>query len=505
MRYVDIKQKLWTFYRTNVEFTTSKAFMPIHISNKVDKFIIEDLPRKLSDLDPRFQCDIVKAGSTSEGVSLFRAYSQDEVIEHEFDILFVVKSLEIDRKDVVCFESSEKAIETFPRVDPCHALICLYNDKMVTWNDCLYQKPNNTSILYSRNGEHEKTQGGILSPKSMVKVFRNSLIRAFEDTDIWRENVCRVEVNGPAITLVMDFKLFGEESTYSFDFVLAVKGKYWSLDAKDWPKRNRQLPNTEIIQDIVDNGVYLVPKSSTAEKEDFEWRVSFSYGERKLMSMLYKQNPGIPQQRHTSFDKIPIDTIAPLIDDKCIVECYRILKYLIKKHISSPKLLTSYHLKTVLLWNWERLPEDFWSRKRLAYCFIGLLDDLIFRFSEGNIPQFFVPSSNLLLKFHKDFSEIVLKKLIYIRRHIDEYLPGPRDFHGFPVNVSYSDTFVEDSERYQLQAMQQWISGDCQENTKPKEPDKKPSFSYSFSFKQKTLDPTRKDNTFMRKGSKNDV
>jgi hypothetical protein len=49
------------------------------------------------------------------------------------------------------------------------------------------------------------------------------------------------------------------------------------------------LPNTEIIQDIVDNGVYLVPKSSTAEKEDFEWRVSFSYGERKLMSMLYKQ------------------------------------------------------------------------------------------------------------------------------------------------------------------------------------------------------------------------
>jgi hypothetical protein len=180
---------------------------------------------------------------------------------------------------------------------------------MVTWNDCLYQKPDNTSILYSRNGEHEKTQGGILSPKSMVKVFRNSLIRAFEDTDIWRENVCRVEVNGPAITLVMDFKLFGVESTYSFDFVLAVKGKYWSLDAKDWP-------NTEIIQDIVDNGVYLVPKSSTAEKEDFEWRVSFSYGERKLMSMLYKQNPGIPQQRHTSFDKIPIDTIAPLIDDK---------------------------------------------------------------------------------------------------------------------------------------------------------------------------------------------
>lgn len=101
--------------------------MQIHISNKVDKFIIEDLPRKLSDLDPRFQCDIVKAGSTSERVPTFllRAYSQDEVIEHEFDILFVVKSLEIDTNDVVCFESSEKAIETFPRVDPCHGLIGL--------------------------------------------------------------------------------------------------------------------------------------------------------------------------------------------------------------------------------------------------------------------------------------------------------------------------------------------------------------------------------------------
>jgi len=222
------------------------------------------------------------------------------------------------------------------------------------------------------------------------------------------------------------------------------------------------------------------------------------------MSVLYKQNPGIPQQRHTSSDKIPVDTIAPLIDEKCIIECYRILKYLIKKHISNPKLLTSYHLKTVLLWNLGRLPEDFWSRKRMAYCFLGLLDDLIFRFSEGNIPQFCVPSSNLLLKFHKDFSEIVVKKLIYIRRHIDEYLPGPIDFHGLPIKVSYSDTFVEDSERYQLQAIQQWTSGDRQ-NTKPKEPDQKPLFSYSFSFKQKTWDPTRKDNTFMRKGSKNDV
>jgi hypothetical protein len=106
--------------------------MPIHISNKVDKFIIEDLPRKLSDLDPRFQCDIVKAGSTSEGVSLFRAYSQDEVIEHEFDILFVVKSLEIDRKDVVCFESSEKAIETFPRVYPCQTTKRMSNSCSMT-------------------------------------------------------------------------------------------------------------------------------------------------------------------------------------------------------------------------------------------------------------------------------------------------------------------------------------------------------------------------------------
>lgn len=116
----------------------------------------------------------------------------------------------------------------------------------------------------------------------MVKVFKNLLLKAFEDTDIWRENVCRVDVNGPAITLVMDFKLFGVESTYSFDFVLAMKGEHWSLDDNDWPKRNRQWSNTEIIQEIVDNGVYLVPKSSTAENEDFEWRVSFSYGEREV-------------------------------------------------------------------------------------------------------------------------------------------------------------------------------------------------------------------------------
>lgn len=186
-----------------------------------------------------------------------------------------------------------------------------------------------------------------------------------------------------------------------------------------------------------------------------------------------------------------------LSDSKCRKSCYRLMKYLLKKHLShSTKAITSYHLKTLFFWSLERLPEKCWDQSELAHCFVGLLDDLISHICKHNIPHYFVPNLNLLGKIDPSDLEVFRKSLVKVRQNLLDYFPEVElpTIRGLEhVKLTYSDKFAEDSRKAQLEACANWFTSKSL-NSSSKEEKK---YSY-FVTGADCFDPNRKPNTYLR-------
>jgi hypothetical protein len=145
-------------------------------------------------------------------------------------------------------------------------------------------------------------------------------------------------------------------------------------------------------------------------------------------------------------------------DESCKVECYRIVKALMKKHWSSPKMFSSYLLKTLMLWASERNGEKHWKRENITECFLGLIDDILHSLVNGSLPQYFVPSHNMLEDTHVDFLYILARKVSHMRKHLNLYietcLPKTGPSYCPKVKITYSKAFVEDSEATQMKMLQ---------------------------------------------------
>ena len=144
-----------------------------------------------------------------------------------------------------------------------------------------------------------------------------------------------------------------------------------------------------------------------------------------------------------------------------------------------------------MLWACEKHPEDFWESSNSAICFLGLLDDLLHGLATQQLEQFFVPSINLLSHHDNAFLLTLTRKASLIRTKPLQYLKTPEDDLG--IQVTYSDSFIEDSEKAQLEAMKQWFSG-AQKNSGG-EVVAQMSYSYKMTGK---FDPSRVDNSYLR-------
>jgi len=128
------------------------------------------------------------------------------------------------------------------------------------------------------------------------------------------------------------------------DCVIAIKLPSWPSQAAKWPNRQRVWPSPQKVEEITSKGAMAVVKVPPGGDPNRDWRLSFSEAEIILVS----------------------DREAP-----CRQQAYRIFKYIIKQHVVPPAALTSYHLKTILLWISERFPPDYWSWENLSNCYLG--------------------------------------------------------------------------------------------------------------------------------------
>ncbi|XP_052078057.1 uncharacterized protein LOC127715997 isoform X1 [Mytilus californianus] len=175
-----------------------------------------------------------------------------------------------------------------------------------------------------------------------------------------------------------------------FDIAYCLHCKSWIRQAHQWIKRsNNAWPGYDVKQSIITHGVLFVPIGvKGSSKEDLEWRISFSVGERLLIYAF----------THTQ------------------LLCYALMKILLKdvieNDLESKDMLCTYFMKTILFWISEEVPLTTWHPANLISNFIKCMKRLTYCVENSDCPHYFIPENNLFenkMKGHAQ--ETLLKKL----------------------------------------------------------------------------------------------
>ncbi|XP_071124084.1 uncharacterized protein [Mytilus edulis] len=176
----------------------------------------------------------------------------------------------------------------------------------------------------------------------------------------------------------------------NFDYAFCLHCKTWISQASQWISRsNNSWPSYNAKQSIIKHGVLFVPIGvKGSPKEDIEWRISFSVGEKMLISTF---------------------THAQLL-------CYALLKILLKDVIATDTecadLLCSYFVKTIIFWISEELPQSVWKPDNLIPCLMQCFNRLIYCVKYSACVHYFIPENNMFEnKLEGRAREILLDKL----------------------------------------------------------------------------------------------
>ena len=155
----------------------------------------------------------------------------------------------------------------------------------------------------------------------------------------------------------------------SSDTVVALACKDWPDCAQEWLSRRRihGVPSKELIKQCKSLGFILVSTCHPASDEkQFQWRISFSHQERLLV---------------TQFNSVQL---------KCYILLKIIKKELIQQYIKEDTL-TSYHLKTCMLYIMENTTSELWVPENLVGCLIMCLRQIHLWIRDETIPNYFNP------------------------------------------------------------------------------------------------------------------
>ncbi|XP_062376004.1 cyclic GMP-AMP synthase [Sardina pilchardus] len=233
------------------------------------------------------------------------------------------------------------------------------------------------------------TKDDVLCASSMMKQFRSEVKTAIKDIQI--EGNLKMEPRKPkcpAVTLTLTV----DKKEISIDIVLGIEVKgTWPLCAKDGMNIEKWL-SKKVKRELKYKPYYLVPKhEGSANKEEDGvlakdvWRISFSHVEKYIM-----KNHG--KEKTCCEEKGP---------KCCRKQCLKLLKHLLSelkaKHETELSKFCSYHAKTTLLHACtERTEDSEWKLSDLHDCFQLLLQDFVACLRQRQLPNFFIPTHNLL-------------------------------------------------------------------------------------------------------------
>ncbi|XP_062569877.1 uncharacterized protein LOC134231941 [Saccostrea cucullata] len=182
-----------------------------------------------------------------------------------------------------------------------------------------------------------------------------------------------------------------------YDQAFCFVSDFWPPSASSWIKRCSTWPRPEVVHDIVKHGCHFVAIGhKMGNHEDFEWRISFSLAEQKLV---YSMN-------------------------HCQFLTYGLLKLFLKEVINkgltdNDKQLCSYHMKTAVFWVIQQNTVSCWCPQNILENFDVCFKHILKWVYNGVCPNFFIPENNMFLnKINGRVQEMLFRRLseLYDRR-----------------------------------------------------------------------------------------
>ncbi|KAF0298858.1 Protein MB21D2 [Amphibalanus amphitrite] len=206
------------------------------------------------------------------------------------------------------------------------------------------------------------------APEQRLCLSSDALMKVWHDNNQFSGTV---ERHGPAINSIQ--LLHG--MPVDFDSVPALRLTRPPQQLLDWLKRidecGARWPPEEVRESIrsgTEATAHLVATGhASSARRDLEWRLSFSVAEKRLARTL-----SITQRK-----------------------AYLLVKLVQKCFLARPKVLVTYHLKTLMFWELETT-QHCWSEEHLFGRVLGLLDRIDACLSEHRIPSYFFPENNLI-------------------------------------------------------------------------------------------------------------
>ncbi|XP_071123969.1 uncharacterized protein [Mytilus edulis] len=139
-------------------------------------------------------------------------------------------------------------------------------------------------------------------------------------------------------------------ATLEQDYAFGISLYEWPIDGYEWINRERKhrWPSPEFIEKITKLKCHVVAVGDKmSPTSSLEWRVSFLLQERELV---------------WNFNDTQL-------------QCFILMKNILKKflHPIAPEELSSYHMKTILLWQSENNPQHLWQPNQLLCCTVKCL------------------------------------------------------------------------------------------------------------------------------------
>ncbi|XP_067092955.1 cyclic GMP-AMP synthase [Osmerus mordax] len=225
-----------------------------------------------------------------------------------------------------------------------------------------------------------------ISAFDMLKEFRKEVkacVKSIKDVGVEKK-----KKGCPAVTL----QITGTKTAISLDVVLSLEVQTsWPLFTNGGFRIEGWLGTKVKLNYKQKEPYYLVPKyegKGTVEREGIvakdAWRISFSHVEKSIL-----KNHGSQK------------TCCEAGGTRCCrKDCLKLLKHLLsllKEKQPSLSKFCSYHAKTTLLHACcTRTKDSEWEASTLSHCFQLLLEDFERHLKDRNLPNFFIPTQNLL-------------------------------------------------------------------------------------------------------------